>query len=121
MWCNCFTNLVWTEAFTTGNALVPAAPQSDKDNWVKYYKNGKYGSYEGKGLNLKSNEPYMALSKACAYTASLVRQYKNGKYFITKDQALNAVGKNHKNMPKPGDMFIVNGGGHICLVGKSIS
>ena len=117
-WCNCFTNLVWKEAFTTGNALVPAAPQSDKDNWVKYYKNGKYGSTKGKGSNKKIIEPYMALSKACAQTAAFVRHYKNGKYFITKDQAFNAVGKDNKNMPKPGDMFIVAGGSHICLVVK---
>lgn len=109
-WCNCFCNLVWYEAFNTGNALVPAAPQSDKDNWIKYLNNGGYGPKSGT----------MSLSRACAATWKETSSYKNGKYTITGDQALSAVGVNHKFMPQPGDLMIVSNGHHICMVAKVI-
>jgi hypothetical protein len=38
-WCGFFQKLVWTEAYTTGNAIVPPAAQNIKDVWNAKAKN----------------------------------------------------------------------------------
>jgi len=39
MWCGFFQKLVWKEAYTTGNAIVPAAPENIKNIWDTTAKN----------------------------------------------------------------------------------
>jgi hypothetical protein len=92
-WCNCFTNLVWKEAYTTGNALVPATTEY-QSIWDTKLNGGK--------LN--------PLSRGVSST---------NQYFQAKKQFINfSEAKAGTLLPEPGDMISFNypGGGHIGLV-----
>ncbi len=92
-WCNCFTNLVWKEAYTTGNALVPSTTEY-QSIWDTKLNGGK--------LN--------PLSRGVSNT---------NKYFQTKKQFIpSSEAKTGINLPEPGDMisFQYPTGGHIGLV-----
>jgi hypothetical protein len=95
-WCNCFTNLAWKEAYTTGNALVP--PTTDYQlAWDTQLNQGK--------LN--------PLSRGVAATNSY---FKTKKQFISSSEAKSGV-----LLPEPGDMISFNypTGGHIGIVVKT--
>ena len=103
-WCNIFTNLVWQEAYTTGNALVPASNNSVYENTFKNtFRSMKYGTY---------NDKQIKVSRGVFKTLQGFKDKFGGKYAITKSQA-----KKGKKLPQPGDMIIYNGG-HIELVTK---
>jgi len=105
-WCNSFTNLVWIEAFSTGNALVSA---SNNSTWIKTLKDVfNNGGWRGK----TPKDKYLNLSKGTASTyGSFAKQYK-GKYFISQAEA-----KSGKKLPQPGDMVRYNDS-HIEIVSK---
>lgn len=98
-WCNCLTNLVWKEAYTIGNALVPATTEY-QTIWDTKLNQGK--------LN--------PLSRGVSNTNNY---FKNIKQFINFSEA-----KAGTLLPEPGDMISFNypTGGHIGLVvGTKIS
>jgi len=95
-WCNYFTNLCWTEAYTTGNAIVPSTT-----------------AYQSAWQNkLKSGGGYNPLSPGTQVT------YNN---FAAIGQAISkAKAQSGALLPEPGDMVVFLGGdygqGHIELV-----
>lgn len=92
-WCNCFTNLVWKEGYTTGNALVPATTD--------------YLSIWDTQLNQGKLNP---LSRSVSTT---------NNYFKAKKQFINfSETKLGTSLPEPGDMISFNypTGGHIGMV-----
>lgn len=95
-WCNYFTNLCWTEAYTTGNAIVPSTT-----------------AYQSAWQNkLKSGGGYKPLSPGTQVT------YNN---FAAIGQAISkATAQSGRLLPEPGDMVVFLGGGygkgHIELV-----
>ena len=93
-WCNWFTNLCWTEAYTTGNALVPSTT-SYQSIW-----NTKLGGGEwGKPLTPGVSNTYAGFQKLGQ--AITISQAKSGT-----------------NLPEPGDMvmFHYSTGNHIEIV-----
>jgi hypothetical protein len=93
-WCNWFTNLCWTEAYTTGNALVPSTT-SYQSIW-----NTKLGGGEwGKPLTPGVSNTYAGFQKLGQ--AITISQAKSGT-----------------NLPEPGDMvmFHYSTGKHIEIV-----
>lgn len=107
-WCNAFTNLVWIEAFSTGNALVGA---SSNGEWAKTLKDVfNNGKSNRKGVVPK--DKYIDLSLGTANTYKSFRDQYRGEYFISKNDA-----KTGKKLPQPGDMIRYNGS-HIEILTK---
>jgi hypothetical protein len=95
-WCAWFCQLVWKEAYTTGNALVKSVDdleyaQEYKNTWNNTLKNG-------------------ALIGAGVTTCRT--NFKNLGKFITLNQAISG-----KALPEPGDIAVY-GGYHVGLVVK---
>lgn len=107
MWCNCFTNLVWTEAYTTGNALVPASNNPVYENTFKKVFR-KMGFFTAKSKEIKvSNNTHKTFS---GFTSKF-----NGKYAITRSEAESGT-----KLPQPGDMVAYTWG-HIAIVLKVVT
>ena len=114
-WCNCFTNLVWIEAFTTGNALVGEANNQTWANTFKEdFRSGKKNREDAKRKFFLGDKKNKALDLATG-TGRTMNSFKrsfNGKYFIPLSEA-----KSGKNLPQPGDMVRYNKS-HIEIVTK---
>jgi len=93
-WCNWFTNLCWTEAYTTGNALVPSTT-SYQSIWNTKLGGGAYGKPLTPGVSA-TFDGFRKLGQT-----------------ITKSQA-----KSGTKLPEPGDMvmFRYPDGNHIEIV-----
>ena len=93
-WCNWFTNLCWTEAYTTGNALVPSTT-SYQSIWNTKLGGGAYG----KPLTPGVSNTYAGFQKL-------------GQN-ITPAQAKSGI-----KLPEPGDMVMFHypTGNHIEIV-----
>jgi len=104
-WCVWFCQLVWKEAFTTGNAFVPSTrgltfEDSYQNIWDKSLKKGKV---------------------IHPHTATLKTNFENFKgldnnshpHFVSRANVLNG-----KYTPKPGDIarYTYPGGGHVDIV-----
>jgi len=87
-WCNYFTNLCWTEAYTTGNALVPSTTSYQSIWNTKLKSGGGYNPLSPNTQNTYNN--FAAIGQA-----------------ITKSQAQAGI-----SLPKPGDMVVFKGGGY---------
>lgn len=98
-WCNCFTNLVWKEGYTTGNALVPSTTDY-LSIWDTQLNQGKF--------NPLTRAPDATLN-----------------FFKAKKQAiLFSEAKSGTKLPEPGDMvcFLYPTGNHIgIVVGTKVS
>jgi len=104
-WCNNFTNLIWQEAYTTGNALVPATTnQVYKNTWNTTLKKGS------------------RFSSGTQSTLAKFGKISNSKYIITGEQARTGKLKKGSRLPRPGDLLVYKStvlpGGHICIVIK---
>lgn len=122
MWCNNFTNMVWSEAFTIGNNLVENSMNTAMGNiWNKTYKT--------QFTNEKSEmDTKFKLHAGCRNTFRGFQKPFNGRYSITREEAKNGTYTQpifgtskfnlFYNVPQPGDMVIVKDGGHIGLVVK---
>jgi len=109
-WCNCFTNLVWEEALTVGNALVGAANNPTWANTFKVAFDG--GEYWDDKEKEENGGNYLDLSRGTSNTYKSFRDSYNGKYWISKSEA-----KSGKKLPQPGDMVRYNHS-HIELIQK---
>jgi hypothetical protein len=87
-WCNYFTNLCWTEAYTTGNALVPSTT-TYQSIWNTKLKNGAISEPLSAGTQVTFNN-FAARGQA-----------------ITKSQAQSGA-----KLPEPGDMVVFKGSGY---------
>jgi len=95
-WCNYFTNLCWTEAYTTGNSIVPSTTLY-QSVWNTKLNKGSYGKPLTPGVHNTLNG-FAAMGQA-----------------ITINEA-----KAGTKLPEPGDMVVFKGSGygtgHIELV-----
>jgi hypothetical protein len=90
-WCNYFTNLCWTEAYTTGNSLVPPTT-SYQSAWDTKLNKGAYGKPLTPGV-------FNTLNGFAAIGQSITI----------------AEAKAGTKLPEPGDMVVFNFG-HIEIV-----
>jgi hypothetical protein len=95
-WCAWFCQLVWKEAYTTGNALVGNTNSTEnsqfyQETWNNTFKNG---AFIGAGVT------------------SCRANFKSIEKFITLNQATSG-----KFLPEPGDI-VVYGGYHVGIVIK---
>jgi hypothetical protein len=90
-WCNYFTNLCWTEAYTTGNSLVPPTT-SYQSAWDTKLNKGAYGKPLTPGV-------FNTLNGFAAIGQSITI----------------AEAKAGAKLPEPGDMVVFNFG-HIEIV-----
>lgn len=95
-WCAWFCQLVWKEAYTTGNALVGNTNSTEnsqfyQETWNTTFKNG---AFIGAGVT------------------SCRANFKSIGKFITLNQATSG-----KSLPEPGDI-VVYGGYHVGIIVK---
>jgi hypothetical protein len=90
-WCNYFTNLCWTEAYTTGNSLVPSTT-AYQSIWNTKLNKGAYGKPLTPGV-FNTLNGFAAMGQA-----------------ITISEATSG-----RKLPEPGDMVVFNFG-HIEIV-----
>ena len=82
MWCGFFQKLVWKEAYTTGNAIVPAAPENIKNIWNTKAKNIPSPAPDNEVNNSKTYSKWAPITADQKYLKYIepgdLAVYKNG-------------------------------------------